>query len=79
MRAHIISLQGVEFEGEIVSLNAKTTSGEITVLDHHLPLITVLSKGKAVLTKRDGTKQLFEIQSGFLEVEKGNKLSALVG
>jgi len=78
MRANIISLKGVEFEGDIVSLNVKTAVGEITVLDHHLPLITVLSKGKAVITRRDGTKQLLDVESGFLEVEKGNKLSALV-
>lgn len=78
MRANIISLKGVEFEGDITSLNIKTSSGEITVLDNHLPLITVLTKGKAVLTKHDGTKQLLDVESGFLEVERGNKLSALI-
>jgi F0F1-type ATP synthase epsilon subunit len=79
MRAKILSLKGTEFEGEIVSLNIKTTSGEITVLDHHLPLLTVLTKGNAVITMPDGSKKNLAIISGFLEVGKGNTLSALVG
>ena len=78
MQTTILSLKGTEFEGDIASLNVKTTSGEITVLDHHRPLITVLSKGTAVITKRDGAKQNLQITDGFLEIEAGNRLSALI-
>ena len=78
MKLQIISLKGLEFDGEISSLNLKTTSGEITVLDNHRPLITQLSKGKAVIIKEGGNKENFDINSGFLEVEKGGRTTLLV-
>lgn len=77
MKLSIISLKGAEFEGEISSLNLKTTSGEITVLDNHRPLITQLAKGQAVIIKEDGEKFCFDIESGFLEVGERNQVNLL--
>ena len=68
MHLNIISLKGVEFEGEIISLNLKTAAGEITVLDKHRPLMTALMPGKANIIKKDGEKTTLNIMSGFLEV-----------
>ena len=77
MKLSIISLKGVEFEGEVKSVNLKTTSGEITVLDNHRALITALAPGKAtVITKEENTVS-FEIRSGFLEVGEGNRATIL--
>lgn len=78
MHLNIISLQGIKYDGEVSSLNLKTTSGEITVLDNHRPLITQLAKGQAVIVKEDGDRINFDIESGFLEVEADNKASLLV-
>ena len=77
MRLKIISLKGVQFDGEVLGLNAKTTSGEITVLDHHRPLITVLESGSGVLIKKDGSREKIKINSGFLEVDRKNNLTVL--
>ncbi len=79
MKLSIISLSGIQFDGEVSSLNLKTTSGEITVLDNHRPLITQLLNGQAVIVKKDGTKFNFEIKSGFLEVGTGNQATILAG
>lgn len=68
MKLQIISLKGVEFDGEISSLNLKTAAGEITVLDKHRPLMTTLVTGKAHIVKKDGERTTFNISSGFLEV-----------
>ena len=78
MRLNIISLKGLEFEGEVISVNLKTTSGEITVLDNHQPLLTQLTVGQAVVVKEDGEKINFKINSGFLEVGEGNQASLLL-
>ena len=73
-----ISLKGTQYEGEVKSINAKTTSGEITVLEHHLPLITVLTKGRLIVTDKAGKETVIPTTSGFLEVEDGNRASALI-
>lgn len=78
MKLSVVSLKGLEFEGEVSSLNLKTTSGEITVLDNHRPLITALTKGEAVVIKKGGEKFNFDIGSGFLEVSDNNQATMLV-
>ena len=78
MKLNIISLKGLEFEGDISSLNLKTTSGEITVLNNHRPLITQLNKGSALVIKENGDKLNFDINSGFLEVSDGNQANLLI-
>jgi len=72
MKLSIISLKGLEFEGEVSSVNLNTTSGDITVLNNHRPLITQLAKSQAVIIKEDGDKFNFDIESGFLEVGINN-------
>ena len=79
MRLNIYSLQGIEFEGEIKSLNIKTRSGEITVLDHHRPLITILNAGTAKILTNGDQKKEFKISSGLLEVNQDNKAEVLLG
>lgn len=79
MKLSIISLKGLEFEGEVSSLNLKTTSGEITVLDNHRPLITQLVEGRAVVIKETGEKLSFDTRSGFLEVSENNRATLLAG
>ena len=49
------------FDGDVSSINLRTTSGEITVLDNHRPLITELTKGAAVIIKNNGDKLNFDI------------------
>lgn len=78
MKLAIKSLKGIEFQGEAVSLNLKTASGEITVLDHHRPLITLLVSGIATIGHENGEEKKIEIQSGFLEVDNKNNVVVLV-
>ncbi len=78
MKLQVVSLKGVQYEGEAVSVNIKTTSGEITVLDNHRPMVTELAAGKAFVTKKDDEKLEFNIVSGFLEVGEDNRASLLI-
>ena len=78
MKLNITSLKGLEYEGDIKSLNIKTTSGEITILNHHRPLVTVLSTGVAkIVDSKDKTIEI-PVQSGFLEVTADNAINILL-
>ena len=78
MKLSVISLKGVEFDGEVTSLNLKTATGEITVLDKHRPLMTALVPGKANIIKKDGERTTLNIVSGFLEVGEASQITLLV-
>ena len=54
------------------SLNCKTAMGEITVLDNHRPLITMLKKGKMKVVDHKNKEHVIETVSGFLEVKRDN-------
>jgi F-type H+-transporting ATPase subunit epsilon len=77
MKLTILSLKGIQYDGEAAGLNVKTTSGDITVLDHHRPLVTVLTKGEAKIIKPDGGRESVAINSGFLEMGPENHLTVL--
>jgi ATP synthase F1 epsilon subunit len=78
MQLRIYSLKGVIFDGQCVSLNLKTENGEITILDNHTPLISVLKKGVICIIKKDGTKEEINIKEGFLDVKPKSRVDILV-
>jgi len=78
MKLGIYSLKKILFQGEARELNCKTTSGEITILDHHLPLITMLEKGRLKVIDEKGKEQFFEAVGGFVEVQPGNSARVIV-
>jgi ATP synthase F1 epsilon subunit len=78
MQLRIYSLKGVIFDGQCASLNLKTESGEITILDNHSPLISVLKKGVVSIIKKDGTRQEINIKDGFLDVKPKNRVDLLI-
>ena len=78
MLCKVLSPKGIEFEGEAKSFNVKTRVGEITILDHHHPLMTILERGSGIIKTASGTRREIAIQSGFLEVDQRNNLTALI-
>ena len=78
MKLSIYSLKNILFQGDAVSLNCKTPSGEITVLDNHEPLITELSIGQIKVTDKNNKEFFYEIKSGFLEIKAENEARCIV-
>ena len=78
MHVKIHSLSKALFDGEARSLTIPTTSGEITVLPHHRPLITEVTKGMAKIIDTQGVESFVPINSGFLEVSAAGVVSVLV-
>jgi len=78
MKLSVYSLKNILFQGEALSLNCKTVIGEITVLDNHETLITVLAAGVVKVVDQTGKENFFEINSGFLEVKPNNEVRLIV-
>ena len=78
MKLSIYSLKNILFQGDASLLNCKTVMGEITVLDNHETLITVLSSGVVRIIDENKKEQFFPIKSGFLEVKPGNEVRCIV-
>ncbi len=72
MDLKIYSLEGVVFEGEAKEVSLPTTTGEITVLKGHIPLITTLKEGTVKFSDQN-----INIKGGFAEVG-GDKVVVLV-
>lgn len=78
MQLGIYSLKKILFEGAAKSVNVKAVHGELTILDFHRPLITMLVPGRIRVTDNEGREQSFAVQSGFLEVKPGSEVNLLV-
>ena len=78
MKLGIYSLQKVLFQGEAESVNCKTVAGEITILDHHLPLISILEKGTMKIVDKNKEEHYIPVSAGFIEVRSGNEARFLV-
>ena len=74
MKLSIYNLKGELFAGEISSVNLKTALGEITVLAHHRPLVTVVLPGEINISRAGGTGEKINTNGGgFLEVDGNNE------
>jgi F0F1-type ATP synthase epsilon subunit len=78
MKLGVYSLQRVLFQGDAKSVNCNTRSGEITILDHHEPLISILEKGTMKIVDQAGKEVFIPIESGFIEVDSGSQAKIMV-
>jgi F-type H+-transporting ATPase subunit epsilon len=72
MKLGVYSLKKVLYKGQASSLTAKTMSGEITVLENHRPLISVLIKCIVKIIDKSGKEHYLPVGGGFLEVSSNN-------
>jgi F-type H+-transporting ATPase subunit epsilon len=78
MKVGVYSMQKVLFQGDAKSLNCNTVSGEITILDHHEPLISVLQKGTITILDHHQKEIFIPVDSGFLEIDSESQVKLLV-
>ncbi|MBI2637226.1 MAG: F0F1 ATP synthase subunit epsilon [Parcubacteria group bacterium] len=72
----IITPERVVFEDEIDQVTMMTTTGEITVLPGHIPLVTVLSHGE-LSCKKGNEAYAMAVSGGFCEVRPDNAVVVL--
>lgn len=78
MKLSIYSLKNILFQGDASLLNCQTEAGEITILDNHEKLITVLTSGAIKIVNNKKEEKFFQIKSGFLEVRSDNEVRCIV-
>ncbi len=66
MKVIISKVDRVLFEGEAKELLVPGVDGDMTILTHHSPLVTVLRKGKVRV--RTDKESSWDIEKGILEV-----------
>lgn len=78
MLLSIYSLRETIFEGEATSVSLPTPLGEMTVLDHHIPMVSVVSPGEIRCTLSDTTTKILPFSGGILEVRPESTVVVLV-
>jgi F-type H+-transporting ATPase subunit epsilon len=73
MKFKIVTPDGVIYEDEIASVSLPTQNGEITVLPHHIPLISVIKTGEIRIVK-EGQEIGVAVSSGVLEVREKSEV-----
>ena len=76
MQAIVARVHENLFQGDIVSMTAPTTAGQITVLTNHEPLVATLQPGVLTVITKEG-EQKFDVQSGVLETSH-NQITVLL-
>lgn len=74
---HIVSPDKEVFEGNVYSLSIMTSSGRITVLPNHTPLVSVVGKGEIIITDKEGDKHKFYSEHGVLDVRSSKTVVML--
>ncbi|MGQ0538035.1 MAG: ATP synthase F1 subunit epsilon [Gemmatimonadaceae bacterium] len=67
LHVSVISPEKMLFDGEVDSLYAPAFDGEVGILPHHAPMLTLLGKGTLRLGA-GGSAGKFAIEGGFLQV-----------
>lgn len=69
MHIVIAKVDEVLFEGEAKSMTVPGTEGEMTLMGHHMPLISTLKEGDITVHVHEGAEpKKFHVASGVLEV-----------
>ena len=79
MRLAIHTIEKTLFDGDVTSITLPTEVGEITVLENHLPLVTLTRPGSVRTVDRVGKISTIDVGSfGFLEVRPENEGAILL-
>lgn len=77
----LVTLSGSKFDDDVYEVTIPTLDGEIGVLDHHMPLISVAKPGVVAVRRQerdsDAARDFFSINGGAIEIVD-NRLRILV-
>ncbi|MDR2627633.1 MAG: F0F1 ATP synthase subunit epsilon [Dysgonamonadaceae bacterium] len=76
MHLEIISPENILYSGQAASLTLPGLLGSFMILDHHAPIISVLSQGKLTYNANEQETE-FAISGGFVEM-KNNVVSVCI-
>ena len=70
IKFEIVTPERTVLKQEILQISVPTTSGEITILPDHIPLVSVLKPGVIELKLADSSFEIISVSGGFVEVMK---------
>lgn len=77
----LVTLSGTKFDDDVYEVTVPTLDGEIGILGHHMPLVTVAKTGVVAVRRQardtDVQREFFAINGGAVEIID-NKLRILV-
>lgn len=76
LKFRIVTPERVVFEDEVDQVSLMTRSGEITILPHHIPLVSIIQAGE-LRYKKNGEEMFIVVSGGFVEVRADNTLTVL--
>jgi F-type H+-transporting ATPase subunit epsilon len=76
VKLEIITPEKKLFDGKVKLVKVPGTKGSFEILNNHAPIVSTLEKGTIKVITDGDVQELFEIQSGIVEV-KANVISIL--
>ena len=67
----VVSMDGLDFDGEVQKLLLRTIDGDVEILARHTDYCTAIGMGTARVTMADGTERKAACIGGMLSVLKG--------
>jgi len=67
MHVTVISPEASMFDGEADAVIAPAFDGQVGILPHHAPFMTLLGRG-TLIVRRTGSEDRFQVNGGFLQV-----------
>lgn len=68
MHVELITPEGTTYSGDAESITLPSGEGEITVLNHHIPLMSSLRPG-TVIIRHSGEESFFAVSRGVIQVD----------
>lgn len=78
MKLGIYTIEKTLYEGEVKELVAKSSTGEITVLPGHIPLVSRLLAAPLKVVEEGGQEKTIPVNAGFLEIKPDGEIVILV-
>jgi len=80
MKLNILTPVKKIFEGDVYGILLPGVSGYFELLDNHAPILSALGKGQIkILKAKSNTTEIFQIESGFVEMSKNNTIVLIEG
>lgn len=76
MNFTIVKPDGIVYQDEVEKLTIPTEAGEITILDNHAPMVSVLKAGELIIHKSGNIVNL-SVAGGVIEIKPNNEISIM--